>query len=146
MKKSYLILSVVAVVAMFLSSCTITGKTIKSPNNYVEFEKEDFEFSGQVTGEATSTVILGIDWERLFSQKVGETSGSVPVFMTATGATELIAGKTKNYALYDMMEKNPGYDVVFYPQYEVEYFRPIGIPLIFQVTRVKATARLAKIK
>jgi len=47
------------------------------------------------------------------------------------------------YALFDLMEKNPGYDVVFYPQYETKI---TGIPLLFQKSQTTVKARLAKIK
>jgi hypothetical protein len=46
-----------------------------------------------------------------------------------------------------MMKNNPGYDVVFYPQYEAIVKRPvIGIGLIYKKITVKATARLGKMK
>jgi len=41
------------------------------------------------------------------------------------------------------MKKNPGYDVVLYPQFETKKF---VIPFIYSKTKVKATARLGKIK
>jgi hypothetical protein len=43
------------------------------------------------------------------------------------------------------MENNKGYDVVFYPQYEVTVRRPIGLGFIYKVTTVKATTRLGKL-
>jgi hypothetical protein len=45
------------------------------------------------------------------------------------------------------MSKNPGYDVVFYPQYEKHVRRPIlGIGFIYKKTTVIAKARLGKLK
>ncbi len=54
-----------------------------------------------------------------------------------------LGDKTGNYALYNMMTANPGYDVVFYPSYETV---KTGIPILFMKTTVKAKARLAKLK
>ncbi len=144
----------VAVAAMFfVSSCTSTSKMMKEPTSYVELTKNDFEFSEQVTGEAQATYILMIDFDRLFSKKSGEaisdnfaiSAASIPVIGNYVGMLDQ-AGQVKSYALYDMMEKNPGYDVVFYPQFEVTTESPIGLPFLISTTKVKATARLAKIK
>ena len=45
------------------------------------------------------------------------------------------------------MEKNPNYDVVFYPQYETTVKKPIlGLGFLTKVTTVKTTARLGKLK
>ena len=52
-------------------------------------------------------------------------------------------GTTHSYALYNLMSKNPGYDVVFYPQYEV---RKKGFPFFYMKTTVVVTARLAKVR
>ncbi len=119
---------------------------MREPESHVQFHKSDFTFSEQVSGQATSTRIFGIDFERLFQKNTGTADGggagvtlaSIPVI------GNVVEDKTANYALYDMMEKNKGYDVVFYPQYEKKVTRPIGIP-IYTVIEVKATARLAKI-
>ncbi len=144
----------VAVVAMFFAtSCTSTSKIMKQPTSYVELNKDDFEFSDQVTGEASATYILMIDFDRLFTRKSGEvisdnftiSAANIPVIGNYVGMLDQ-AGQVKSYALYDMMEKNPGYDVVFYPQFEVVNESPIGIPFLICTTKVKATARLAKIK
>jgi len=58
----------------------------------------------------------------------------------------MVADKTANYALYELMSGNPGYDVVFYPQYETKVFKPIlGIGFFTTITTVKTTARLGKL-
>ena len=57
-----------------------------------------------------------------------------------------IGNKTANYSLYELMNGNPGYDVVFYPQYETKVFKPVlGIGFITKITKVKTTARLGKL-
>ena len=135
------ILMVFTAIAVMFTSCTIKSHSMKSPNNYVEFKKEDFEFSGQVSGEATQVKIIGIDFARLFQQKLGEVESAGQLQIPVIGS--FIATKVNLYALYNVMKDNPGYDVVFYPQYETQ---KTGIPIIFTTTKVKVTARLAKIK
>jgi hypothetical protein len=44
------------------------------------------------------------------------------------------------------MNSNPGYDVVFYPQYETKVFKPVlGIGFLTKISTVKTTARLGKL-
>jgi len=141
MKKVRLLL-MLAVVAFVFSSCTLQSHSMKTPNNYVEFHKDDFTFSKQVSGEATEVKILMIDWARLLSgQKYGEVTEAGKFQIPVIGT--LIANKVNMYALYNLMQDNPGYDVVFYPQFETH---KSGIPIIWMTTKVKVTARLAKIK
>ena len=140
-------ITLVALVAM-LSSCTTLTHTMREPNARLQWSKADFTFSEQVTGEATSTKFLNIDWSRLFNNTGGVVEGggaeslslaSLPVIGT------LLTDPTSSYALYELMKKNPGYDVIFYPQYEISVTRPIGLGFILKTTKVKATARLGKI-
>ncbi|MBU0489038.1 MAG: hypothetical protein KKA07_15520 [Bacteroidetes bacterium] len=130
-----------AAVSALMASCTVTSKSMKEPTNHVEFVKGDFDFSGQVSGEATSTKILGIDWARLFKQELGETEAGGQLQIPIIGG--LIARKVNLFAVYNIMKDNPGYDVVFYPQFETERF---GFLFFYSKTKVKATCRLAKIK
>jgi hypothetical protein len=136
----------VAFIAAF-SSCSSLSKTVREPNVRVELNKNDFALSGQVSGEATSTTIFGIDFERLFSKKTAEVDGAAPLISVASIPVvgEVLGDRTANYALYEMMTKNEGYDVVFYPTYEKKVVRPIGLG-IYKITTVKATGRLGKLK
>jgi hypothetical protein len=148
MKIKHLIIAV-ASASLSVASCTTMNKSIREPNSHVRFERNDFNLSPQVNGEAQSVTIIGIDWSRLFIKKTSKIEGgansvslsSIPV------VGDLISDKTANYALYDMMTKNPDYDVVFYPQYETKVVKPIiGIGFLTKITTVKAKARLAKFK
>jgi hypothetical protein len=114
---------------------------MKEPDNKIQFSREDFTFSDQVTGEASQTKILFIDWARLFAKKYGETASSgfnfkVPVL------GGLMGKKVYVYALYNIMQDNPGYDIVLYPQYETQTTDYI----LVKHTTVKVTARLGKLK
>ncbi len=126
------------------TSCTSLNRAMHTPNHRVEFEKSDFEFTGQVTGEAQQTRILGIDWKRLFKTERGDIRTSA----TPSLATLPIVGsldpltQVEGFALYDLMQKNQGYDVVFFPTFEKKttWF------VVGRKTTVKATARLGKLK
>ena len=138
----------VAVIAAF-TSCTTLNHSMKAPNTLVNLEKSDFTLSEQLTAEATCTKIFGIDFARIFKSKTGSIEGggagtisvaSIPVIGNFVG------DKTANYSLYNLMDENPGYDVVFYPQYETRVIKPIlGIGIITKITTVKTTARLGKL-
>lgn len=136
-------------VFVLFTGCTAVNKTMREPNVRLELELDDFILSEQVSAEATSTKIVGIDWQRIFKQETGYTQGggsmminlaSIPVVGT------YVVDQTANYALYEMMMANPNYDVVIYPQFETTVERPLlGIGFILKTTTVKATARLGKL-
>jgi hypothetical protein len=146
--KRVLIFTAVVITA---ASCTTMNQSLREPSARMEWKKDDFTYSAQVTGEATTTKILGVDWERLFLKKSASTDGKGLSGIPVIGLISPIIGSigsdgTSGYALYDLLQKNPGYDVVFYPQYETKVVKPIGLGFIYKITTVKATAKLAKIK
>ena len=116
---------------------------MREPNTRLELHKEDFVISKQVTAEATTTRIFGIDFSRLFKASLGfrnhdgyESQASIPVI------GNFINEPTYNYALFELMNGNSGYDVVFYPQYYTNNFNLLGI---YQKINVKVIARLGKL-
>lgn len=141
MKTRVILFSLVAIFAISFSGCNYTMKSMKSPNNYVEFQKEDFTFSEQLTGEGVQTRILGIDWAHLFKSETASIVEASAFSMPVIG--NLPMGGSQAFAVNDLMQKNPGYDVVFYPQYETHM---TGIPLLYQKTHTIVKAKLAKIK
>jgi hypothetical protein len=150
MKKAGINFAVMALIFSGATSCVTHQKMMREPNSKVEFTKSDFNFSDQVTGEGKDTKILGIDFFRLghssdmgyVTAKEGSFSwGDIPII------GNYLADESSYYALYDLMNKNPGYDVVFYPQYEKHVRRPIlGIGFLYKKTTVIAKARLGKLK
>lgn len=138
----------VALIAMF-TNCTSLDKVMREPNTRVNLSKEDFTLSEQVTAEATSVKILGIDWSRLFISRTGEIKGGASSSISLASIPvvgNFVADKTANYSLYELMIDNPGFDVVFYPQYETKISRPaLGIGFLTTITTVKTTARLGKL-
>jgi hypothetical protein len=130
---------------------------MKEPNARVELTKNDFELSKQVNATASTTKILGIDWNRLRKKNSGavqsQANGAVIPLPLPIDITNLpiigniLFDKTAGYALYELMKSNEGYDVIFYPQYEITISKPIlGIGLFKTVTTAKVTARLGKLK
>jgi hypothetical protein len=147
-KQIFNILMFVAVIAAF-SNCTTVNHSMREPNTRVNLNKSDFSLSDQVSAKAKSVTVLGIDWARFFTKKTGEVDhdgassvswASIPVI------GNIVSDKTANYSLYELMNANPGYDVVFYPQYETKVLRPVlGIGFLTRITNVKTTARLGKL-
>lgn len=128
------------------TSCTLNSRLMREPNVLVEMDAQDFEFSPQVTGEGKEIRVLGIDWKRLFGKTETGTvnNGSFSFEIPIIG--NFLTNPTSDYALFDLMEKNPGYDVVFYPQFHTRIKRPfLGLGFIYSKTEVTVTARLAKI-
>lgn len=146
MKKKLLIAAVSALVMFSFSSCNTYYHAMREPNVRLNLTADDLELSEAVSGEATVVRVLGIDWRRLFGvSKEGSVSMTNPMSIPVLG--NIISDPDCNYALHALMEKNPGYDVVMYPQYEIHSVQPIlGLPFIFQRTKVKATARLGRLK
>ena len=141
MKKIALLL--VCVVTMLMAtSCHTYRHNMREPNVRFEFNSNDIELSSQLTAEAVVTRVLGIDWQRLFGKvEVGTTpfTAEIPIIgsFVTTGA---------NYALYKLMQENPGYDVVVYPQVESYRKAPVLGTDLFSKTTYKVTARLGKLK
>jgi ABC-type molybdate transport system substrate-binding protein len=145
-------LAFIALLATLISSCTTINKSMREPNNRVQFSKSDFTLSDQLTAEANTTRVFGIDFARIFTKKTGniEAGGSFSSLINLASLPVVggfVSGdKTVNYSLYEMMNANPGYDVVFYPTYEIKVVKPIiGIGFILKTTHVKSTARLGKL-
>lgn len=129
---------------LFITSCS-TSRMMREPNIRVELNKNDFILSEQVTGEAESIKVLGIDWKRLFKKTEGNVNrdGSASISLSSIPVIgSFVSDRTSNYALYELMVKNPGYDVVIYPQIETIKKNYI----VFSKTSAKVTARLGKLK
>ena len=150
MKRAMFTLTLLMAGMLLYTGCTSVHQTMREPNARVEFEKDDFEFSEQVSATATSTTIFSIDWERLFRQETGDVEGVsiIPINLALIPVVGHVMGvPAANFALYEMMQTNPGYDVVFYPQYLITVEKPVlGLGFIYKTTTVTATARLARIK
>lgn len=136
MKKS-IIIAMLAVVAIFATSCSATNQAMREQIVKIELTSADYTISEPVTGEASVVMILGVDWARLFNTKAGFLSFPI------VGTVPSVANMSNMYAVYDLMEKNPGYDFVMYPQFVV---KEAGVPGIYTKADIKVTARLGKLK
>ena len=142
MKKLSLLL-VCAIALFFMGSCNTYVHSMKGPNAYVEYHAQDFDLSGTVTGEATVVRVLGVDWAHLFgTEEIGTTTD----FGTVIPYVGVVIPTGANYALFNLMKKNPGYDVVIYPQVEAHRHAPILGTDLYSKTTYKVTARLGKLK
>lgn len=175
MKKQIITLAVMAAVIFSLTSCNTYTRSMREPNVKVELYSNDFTFSEQFSAEATTTRVLGIDWKRLFGTYetgvIGKSAtgmgGAIDgallaqeAFTAVTAVASDIPGAlasipvigsiapdaTSEYALYKLMAEHPGYDVVFYPQFEKRKHAPILGTSLYSKTTVKVTARLARIR
>jgi len=140
MKKLTLIIT--GAIALILVGCTTMTTSMQETNSRVQFVKTDYEFSETLTGEATQVKIFGLlDLARIFNKEYGE----IQVVGGPTGQAMLssfLGASVNQYALYSIMKENPQYDIVFYPKYDVEKNNLIFVT----VTKVKATAKMAKLK
>jgi hypothetical protein len=118
---------------------------MREPNAYIEYHADDFTLSDQVVGEAVITKVIGIDWKHLFGTvETGETSEMVDLGTIIPYLGHAIPSGA-NYALYQMMKKHPGYDVVIYPQVQSHRYAPVLGTDIYSRTTYKVTARLGKL-
>lgn len=148
MKFKMSFLAAMALTLVFFSSCTSVNKSMREPYTRVELNLEDFTLSQQLTAEATTTKYLNIDFARLFSKNTGTLTGTSALSLASIPVVgNVVVDQTVNYALFELMQANPGYDVVFYPSYETTVKKPIiGIGAFTKITTVKVTARLGKLK
>lgn len=140
MKRISIIIAICGVAILF-SSCSASFHSMREPNVRVELTANDFDLSDQLVGEANVTRVFGVDWSRLFSVKAGETSGMRNLAIPVVG--NFVMDRGANYALYELMQKTPGYDVVVYPQVES---KGTNFLFLFSSTDYKVTARLGKLK
>jgi hypothetical protein len=149
MKKQIFNILVLVVVLAVFSNCTTYSRSMREPNTRLNLNKDDFTLSDQVSASAKSVTVLGIDWKRFFTSKTAtiEHDGSSSISWASIPVIgNIISDRTANYSLYDMMNANPGYDVVFYPQYESKVLKPaLGIGFLVRISHVKTTARLGKL-
>jgi hypothetical protein len=149
MKKTMIKMAMLVAVLATFASCTTLNHSMREPNTRVNFTKSDFTLSEQVSAEDKTVKILGIDFERLFKKETGVVDNGASSISLANMPVigNVLYDKTSNYALYNLMFTNPGYDVIFYPQYETKISKPaLGLGFIVKITKVKTTARLGKLK
>lgn len=122
------------------TGCTFKMRSMANSNARLQLEKKDVQISETKTATATSKVILGVDWKRLFKREVGE-AGKITLFnIPIIGNTPM--SSTESYAAYTLLKENPEYDAVLYPQYEGV---SKGFPFFYVKTEVTVKAKLMKV-
>ncbi len=142
---------------VFLSSCMTSHRSVKQPETYLQLRRSDFEISDLKVASANTKQILCIDWSRIFKKSKANGNDmlendaelwtmyySAPIFGPIV--YDYVFDKTTEYAMWELMQANPGYDLVMYPQVERHIKRPIGIGWLYREIDVTVSARLAKIK
>ena len=135
-------LTLVIIAVMTLASCSTVSKSMREPLVRFDITADDMELSAPVTGTATCTRVLGIDWEHLFSTSYASTG----IYVIGDLMNSNIVPGAKEFAVYDMIEKNPGWDFVVYPQYHTDNYRVWGLGLIYSRTTTTVTARMGRLK
>jgi hypothetical protein len=143
---------------------------MREANYQLWLHHEDLELSERITGSAQQSKFLGIDWQRTFGKKKFEYGGfgglpndpSSPNISGTIGANTFAgenefsavsvilngvigitnASRVENMAMFDLIRKNPGYDIVMFPSFEThkKWF------VFGSKTEVVCTAKLGKLK
>lgn len=140
MKKLRLLL-LISAFALLSASCVSTHQSLVSSKPEIQLKPENLEITEPMEAMATTIRVFGIDWERLLGGRTASISrGSVYSTIAVFDATD-------QYALYNLLKQNPGYDMILYPQFTTVKRKPfLGLGLIYSVTEVKVSARMAKLK
>lgn len=141
MKKLLLVLTVVA--SLFLTtSCSMKMNGMSDANAQLNLTSDDVTISETKEAKATEKLILAVDWKRIFKKEVGEVrrrgSGfSIPIISGSTSFT-----RAEAYAIYKLLQENPDYDAVLYPQFSGQ---AKGLFPFFLKTDVTVKAKLVKV-
>ena len=141
--KKFRFLLIAAVALLAFTSCTSYSRLMREPNVRFELNGDDMVLSEPVSGTATVVRVFGIDWKRLL--KFESATASAPVLgISPMEFVSMPDGASQ--AIYDLLEKNPGWDFIMYPQYKSESYRVLGLGLLYSETETTVTARLGKMK
>jgi hypothetical protein len=158
--------------SFFVFSCKISRNSMREANYQLWLHLEDLDLSERVTGKASQNKVFLVDWERLFGKKSYEYGGfgDLPSDPTSSNVSSQISGsgiqagqgsvqtafnvmlngvigltsasRVEQMAMYDLIQKNPGYDLVMFPTFQThkKWF------VIGSNTEVICTAKLGKLK
>lgn len=124
------------ILGILVTSCSTLTSSIKNPSNYIEFTKNDFEYTKQVSSSSSVDFLFGFSLTN--TRKKGKFSRGTTAIV---GFSLSKLSKAENMAIYDLLKANPGYDVVLYPKFDTKMSG-----FILTKAEVKVTARLAKLK
>ena len=125
--------------AVFATSCSSSYRSARHPSVLFELNSADYTLSEPVSATVHVTKVLGINFAEIFDAHSGDFSASV--VGTDVAMIGFLSSLDKSVAIHDLLEKNPGYDFVLYPQFTItgKYY------LIYSSADVTVTARLGKL-
>ena len=137
-------------ILLFVSSCTMVNHSVSTPIIYLS----DLNVSDEVWGQAKSTKVLGIDFQRLLkrnieSANVGLSTTSIPIFTVGNIGAPAVQTigisiiNTESLALNDLLNKNKEYDVLISPKFSKT---TEGLWPIYWTETVMVKARIGTIK
>ena len=126
--------------ALVATGCASSYRSARHPSVLFELNSSDYEISEPVTGTAHVTRIFGINFEELFNSHTGDFSASI--VGTDVSMAGLLSTLDKAIAIHDLLEKNPGYDFVLYPQFTITGKSYI----VYSTADITVTARLGRLK
>lgn len=158
------------VLSILFTSCKISRNSMREANYQLWLHHEDLDLSERITGSANQSKLLGIDFQRAFGKKKFEYGGfgNLPSDPTGSnvngsvGAGSILNGdnalpiniflngvigissvsRVEQMAMYDLIRKNPGYDIVMFPVFQThKKWYVFG-----SKTEVVCTAKLGKLK
>lgn len=134
----YLVLIAVSLAA---TSCSALYRTVREPNVRFELNADNMELSEPVTGTATVTRVFFIDWEHLFNRKSADINSSILGGYVPDSVFGIFPSDGA-YAVYDLLEKNPDYDFVVYPQ----FLTSTKDYIFWSTTEITVIARMGRLK
>lgn len=140
MRKFMFLLTIVAGLA-FTTSCTMRMNGMSDANARLLLDTDDVTISETKEAKASESLILMVDWKRLFKKEIGEIRrGGAGFSLPVIGNTSFT--RAEAYAIYKLLKENPEYDAVLYPQFSGQ---AKGLLPFFQKTNVTVKAKLVKI-
>lgn len=144
MKKFRLSLLVVGLIgtSILFTSCSFNSNAGSSAYAQLNLTTDDVEISEQMEASASETLVLFIDFKRLFKKESGKYRGRHASFaLPIIGNTPQT--RVEAYAIYKLLKANSDWDAVMYPQFDgtTKGFLPF-----FEKTDVTVKARMVRIK
>lgn len=156
MNKRFNSITLIFLSIIAFTACVSSNQMVEQPVSYLQLRRADFEISEQKTAEAHTTQIFCVDWRRLFKKTKASSKDMLAVDVEWTQNYSIpiigpvlydyVIDKTTEYAMWELMQANPGYDVIMYPQVTRKIRRPLGFGRLYREIDVTVSARLAKIK
>jgi len=129
-------------VSFVFISCATMNNVVPVNNTNVHQAVADLEsVSDYKSASVKVTEILGFDFARLFKTKTAGSSMATALPIPFVGG--LLSKDYQGYALRELLDANPGHDMVLDPHYTVDTLDFLGF---YKTVKITVKARLAKVK